>query len=216
MDILSDETLNLARVRFKVLKQIQPGQIVIMDSSGRWLIHNHSTFYSVVRKLVAFFTQQPTESQRYAFLKTARDSVKTVIQHCTLLMKTALFDKTVDPATGVVNNQSVVKLNSKEIFEFENILQSIHSVAIDMYEGLLRLPEIEKHEAYMSDSNFISELEVNVKDPANTFFEQTFRRLGPYGPKVMSFLPNNNNNSNSNLQKSISSSNIAATVGKKM
>lgn len=180
------EALDSVRIRFKVLKQAKAGDIIVLDASGRWLLQSPSTWHSAFRKVLAFFSQSPMESQRQAFLKSAKESVRVMIHHSRLLMKTQLFNKATDP-TGVISLKSMQTLNAADVSELEVLLSTVRSFCTDMHEGMAGLDNVIKHQPYADDLTFVSEIQVSLCDPVREFLEQTYRRMGIFGPKLLPF-----------------------------
>jgi hypothetical protein len=185
-DMHSAEALESVRIRLKVLKQAKPGDIIVLDAAGRWLLQQPSSWRSALRKVWAFLSQSPVESQRQAFLKSAKESVKAIINHCNILMKTQLFAKALD-ATGVISICSMKKLTSTDFNELEVLFQTLQSVCIDLYDGLQGLTNVAKHPSYAEDLTFCSEIQVSIVDPCTQFLEQIFRRVGVFGTRVLPF-----------------------------
>jgi len=189
-DMNGTEALDSVRIRFKVLKQAKAGDIIILDASGRWLLQSPSSWMhwrSAVRKVVAFFSQSPVESQRQAFLKSAKESVRTIIYHSRLLMKTQLFAKSTDE-TGVISVKSMQKLCASDVTDLEVLLSTIKSFCTDLHEGLTGLDNVVKHQPYADDLTYCSEIQVSLCDPVRDFLEQTYRHMGIFGPKLLPFL----------------------------
>src|SRR5687768_241434 len=118
-DLNCADTLEPFLIRLKVLAQVQPGGVVVLDDAGQWLLQPNSTFRSAMRKLWSFVNQKPIQSQRSAFLKSAKETVRLLIKHCSLLMRTIPFLKAVDSATGSLTAAAVATLSSAEVTEFE-------------------------------------------------------------------------------------------------
>lgn len=237
-DLNWTDALDSVRIRFKVLKQANPGDIIVLDASGRWLLqasNSWSTWKSAVRKIWAFFSPSPIESQRQAFLKSAKESVKVMIHHCRLLMSTQLFNRLTDE-TGVISIKVMQKLNSVDLNDLEVLLQNLQSFCGDLHDGLNGLTNVLLHQPYATDLTYVSEVQVSLCDPIRQFLDQTVRRLGVVGIKLLPFLvqkppsntgfvlssapiptidseeANNNNNNNINNNNGLTRASSSATL----
>jgi hypothetical protein len=184
------DALDSVRVRFKVLKQAAPGDIVILDGSGRWILQSPASWAqqvrSALRKLTALFSQAPVESQRQAFLKSAKESVKVLLQHCRLLMQTKLFAAAMDDS-GSVTGQSLKRLSAAERLQLEAVCSTIRAYCQDLHDGMVGLGNVVRHQPYADDLTFCGEIQVSLCEPAHEFFEQTFRALGVLAPALLPF-----------------------------
>lgn len=181
------EALDSVRVRFRVLRQASPGDIVVLDASGRWLLQPETSWgswRSAFRKVWSLLSVAPVESQRQSFLKSAKESVKVLIHHCRLLMTSQLFNRSCDE-TGVLSLKSMRSLNANDVSDLEVLLQNIRSLCTDLNEGIGGLNNVLKHQPYADDLTFCSETQVALCDPVKHFLEQTYRKLGPFASKLL-------------------------------
>jgi hypothetical protein len=190
-DLNCADTLEPFLIRLKVIAQIQRGDVVVLDDAGQWLLQPNSTFRSGLRKLWAFVVQKPIQPQRSAFLKSAKETVRLLIKHCSLVMRTSPFLKALDPASGIVSQAAVAALAAAEVTEFEFVLQTLQSVSIHLFDGLRGLILMKHHEPYAGDLTWCSELTVMVVDAIVQFLDQVYRRLGPqHAARVLPFVFN--------------------------
>lgn len=212
-DLNCFDTLEPFLVRLKVLAQAQAGDIVVLDDAGQWLLQPSSTVRSALRKLWAFVMQKPIQPQRSAFLKSAKETVRLLIKHCLLLMRTAPFLKAIDPGTGSLASSAVATLPPLEMAEFEFALQSLHTVATHLHGGLAGLITLKAHEPYASDLTWCSELTVMVVDAILQFLDQVYRRLGAdYAARVLPFLPHHTSSPISALAAQMAAAATAAVI----
>ena len=192
-DISSADALDSVRVRFRVLARARPGETITLDAAGRWTLQAPSTsswmpsWKSAARKLWSLISPSPVESQRQAFLKSAKESVRMLIHHCRLLMKTQLFNRALDD-TGTLSVKNMQKLNAVEVSDLEVLLQNLQSFCNDLHDGIGGLTNVLQHQPYADDLTFCSEVQVSLCDPVRQFLDQTYRRLGQFAPKLLPFV----------------------------
>jgi hypothetical protein len=214
-ELSGSDALDSVRIRFQVLKQARPGDIVVLDAAGRWILQPSSSWAvgnwkSAMRKIWALFSPSPIESQRQAFLKSAKESVKVLIHHCRLMMKTELFNRATDE-TGVISIKVTQKLNATDLSDLEMLLQNLQAFCSDLHDGIHGLNNVLQHQPYADDLTFCAETRVSLADPVRDFLEQTYRRLGAFGPKLLPFFnrppppsaPEQTGNANPHINASI-------------
>src|SRR5688572_26623742 len=118
-DLNCADTLEPFLIRLKVLAQVQPGDVVVLDESGQWMLQPNSTIRSAMRKLWAFAMGKSIQPQRSAFLKSAKETVRLLIKHCSLLMKTMPFLKAMETSESALSPLNAANLTSTEVADFE-------------------------------------------------------------------------------------------------
>jgi hypothetical protein len=188
-DLNCFNTLKPFLIRLKVLAQVQPGDVIVLDDAGQWMLQPNSTMRSGMRKLWSFMAQKPIQSQRSAFLKSATETVDLLIRHCYLLMRTVPFLKAIDSTSQSLSPASVASLSAGEVGDFEFVLQTLQTVSTHVHDGLRGLVVMKNNEPYASDLTWCSELTVVVIDAIVQFLDRIYRRLGlEYAQRVLPFL----------------------------
>jgi hypothetical protein len=173
-----DETLEPYLIRLRVLAQVKSGDIIVLDETGQWKIQSASMWKSGLKKLWALLTQTSIQPQRMAFLKSAKETIRLLIQHCSLLIDGYLFNRILDPNTGAISNTLVSQLTPSETSKFEIVLQNLCKVATHLNDSLPGIETLKNSDPYKIDLTWCSELTVVVSDVVKNFLQRLMRRLG--------------------------------------
>ncbi len=176
-------------VKFRVLAQLAPGEVIVIDESGHWTLMMASSWRSGLRAFWSFIRGQHLPPQRQTFLAAARETVRTVQRHVSLLMRTAVFLRAMD-SNGCLSREVVSRMPVADIEEIEAALHTLHSVCAHICDGLRGIAVMKASDPYGKDATFCSEVDVTIKDALLHFMDSVHRRVGPdYASRVFPYLP---------------------------
>jgi hypothetical protein len=176
-------------VKFRVLAQLAPGEVIVIDESGHWTLMMASSWRSGLRAFWSFIRGQHLPPQRQSFLAAARETVRTVQRHVALLMRTAVFLRAMD-SNGCLSREVVSRMPVADIEEIEAALHTLHSVCAHICDGLRGIAVMKASDPYGKDATFCSEIDVTIRDSLLHFLDSVHRRVGPdYASRVFPYLP---------------------------
>ena len=168
-------------VNFRVLSQLSPGDIVMVDERGTWSLTQASSFKSGLRSIFAFLSGKHIRPQREMFLESAQQTLESIITNAQKMMKSSVFMKCIDLQNGILSRKIMEhsKLTIHELEEFETIMQKLQLICIHLYESLKGLHIMKTNPPYHTDKTFCSQIDVLLIGTISQILDNIFRKIGP-------------------------------------
>jgi len=163
----------------KTLSQVKVGEIVVVDENGNWTLTTCSAWKSGIRKLWSLISGTHVHPQRQSFLKSAEEKIQASTSLIRLLFESVLVNKTLNKQ-GSMSADLIRSLDSHpEREKIEQILQCATEVCKALYLAFHGIRVIRNHAPYHTDSQFCSEIDINLQKPILDFLQYVGRKVGP-------------------------------------